>query len=85
MEVEAMRSRMNDTLSAGQVYSWTLEFLLKARLVKDHGWRCTAQVVLSIALRAAGRCISIFAACRDLAQGPCAQAVMDASPAGSSC
>jgi hypothetical protein len=35
-------------------------------------------VVLSIALRAAGRCISVFAACRDLAQGPCAQAVMDA-------
>ena len=73
-----MRSRMNDTISAGEVYSWTLEFLLKARLVKDHGWQCTAQVVLSIALRAAGRCISIFAACRDLAQGPCAQAVMDA-------
>ena len=73
-----MRSRMNDTVSSDQVYSWTLEFLLKARLVKDHGWLCTARVVLSIVLRAAGRCISVFAACRDLAQGPCAQAVMDA-------
>lgn len=75
-----MRSRTNATVTvtSGQVYSWTLEFLLKARLVKDHGWQCTAQVVLSIALRAAGRCISIFAACRDLAEGPCAQAVMDA-------
>jgi len=73
-----MRSRMNDTITSGQVYSWALEFLLKARLVKDHGWRCTARVVLSIVLRAAGRGISVFAACRDLAQGPCAQAVMDA-------
>jgi hypothetical protein len=73
-----MRSRMNDTITAAQVYSWTLEFLLKARLVKEHGWLCTARVVLSIVLRAAGRCISVFAACRDLAEGPCAQAVMDA-------
>lgn len=73
-----MRSRMNDTITSGQVYSWTLEFLLKARLLKDHGWLCTARVVLSIVLRAAGRCISVFAACRDLAQGPCAQAVMNA-------
>ena len=77
-----MRSRMNDTITSGEVYSWTLEHLLKARLVKDHGWLCTARVVLSIALRAAGRCISVFAACRDLAQGPCAQAVMDALSAG---
>jgi hypothetical protein len=69
---------MNDTVTSDQVYSWTLEFLLKAGLVKDHGWLCTARVVLSIVLRAAGRCISVFAACRDLARGPCAQAVMDA-------
>ncbi len=73
-----MRSRMNDTITSGQVYSWTLEFLLRARLVKDHGWRCTAPVVLSIVLRAAARGISVFAACRDLVGGPCAQAVMDA-------
>ena len=66
---EAMRSRMNDTITADQVYSWTLEFLLKARLVKDHGWLCTARVVLSIVLRAAARSISVSAACRDLAHG----------------
>ena len=73
-----MRSRMNDTITSGQVYSWSLDFLLKARLVRDHGWRCTAQVVLSVVLRASARCVSVFAACRDLAQGPCAQAVMNA-------
>jgi hypothetical protein len=77
-----MRSRMNNTITSGQVYSWALEFLLKAKLVKDHGWLCTARVVLSIVLRAAGRGISVFAACRDLAHGPCAQAVMDALSEG---
>src|SRR5205809_6152693 len=73
-----MRSRMNYTITSGQVYSWTLQTLLEAKLVKDHGWLCTAQVVLSLVVRAAARCISVFAACRDLARGPCAQAVMDA-------
>jgi hypothetical protein len=73
-----MRSRMNYTITSGQVYSWTLTSLLQAKLVKDHGWRCTAQVVLGIVLRAAARSISVFAACRDLAGGPCGQAVMDA-------
>jgi hypothetical protein len=56
----------------------TLESLSKAKLVKDHGWLCTASVVLSIVLRAAARSISISAACRDLAKGPCDQAVMTA-------
>jgi hypothetical protein len=55
-----------------------LESLSKAKLVKDHGWLCTASVVLSIVLRAAARSISISAACRDLAKGPCDQAVMTA-------
>lgn len=73
-----MRSRMNYTLRSGQVYSWALASLLQVKLVKDHGWRCTAQVVLSILLRAAARSISVSAACRDLAKGPSDQAVMDA-------
>jgi hypothetical protein len=69
---------MNYTITSGQVYSWTLTSLLQAKLVKDHGWQCTAQVMLGIVLRAAARSISVFAACRDLAGGPCGQAVMDA-------
>ena len=73
-----MRSGMNYTITSGQVYSWTLTSLLQAKLVKDHGWLCTAQVVLGIVLRAAARCISVCAACRDLARAPSDQAVMDA-------
>ena len=73
-----MRSGTNCTITSGQVCSWTLGTLLQAKIAKDHGWRCTASVVLSIVLRAAARSISVSAACRDLAKGPSDQAVMTA-------
>jgi hypothetical protein len=55
-----------------------LDWLLEARLLKDHGWLCTVQVVWNIVLRAAARMVSIGAACRDLAHAPCDQAVFNA-------
>src|SRR3972149_6824628 len=73
---EAMRSGTNCTITSREVYSWAQKDLLQAKLVKDHGWLCTATVVLAIVLRAAARSISIHAACRDLAKGPCGEAVM---------
>ncbi len=73
-----MRSGTNCTITSGEVYSWGRECLMQAKLVKDHGWRCTAAVVLGIVLRAAARSISVSAACRDLAKGPSDQAVMTA-------
>ncbi len=73
-----MRSGTNYTITSAEVYSWTRECLLQAKLAKDHGWLCTATVVLGIVLRAAARSISVSAACRDLARGPSDQAVMTA-------
>lgn len=73
-----MRSGTEYTTTSRQVYSWCLESLLNAKLLKDHGWRCTATVVLSVVLRAAARSISVSAACRDMAKGPSDQAVMTA-------
>jgi hypothetical protein len=73
-----MRSTTRYTITSREVYSWAQEHLLQAKLAKDHGWLCTATVVLGIVLRAAGRSISISAACRDLAHGPSDQAVMTA-------
>lgn len=73
-----MRSGTNCSITSSEVYSWTRECLLQAKLAKDHGWLCTATVVLAIVLRAAARSISVSAACRDLAQGPSDQAVMTA-------
>lgn len=77
-----MRSGTNCTINSGQVHSWALGLLTDARLVKDHGWKCTAAIVLGITLRAAARCISVSAACRDLAKAPSDQAVMTALEEG---
>ena len=73
-----MRSRMSHTITASRVHQWALEWLLQAKLLQDHGWRCTAQVTWSVLLRAAARMVSICAACRDLAGAPSDQAVFDA-------
>jgi len=73
-----MRSRTNCIISSCEVYSWIQKWLLHIRLLKDHGWKCTAPVVLGIVLRAAARKISVSAACDDLSRAPSDQAVMTA-------
>lgn len=73
-----MRSRKCCSISAGEVHSWALRWLVQAKLVKDHGPKCTSVMLLTIVLRAAARSISVSAACRDLAQAPSDQAVMTA-------
>jgi hypothetical protein len=73
-----MRSRTNCTIGRSEVYAWAQDWLLQANLVKDHGWLCRAAVVLAVVLRAAGRSISVSAACQDLGRGPSDQAVMTA-------
>ena len=40
-----MRSRTNCIINSGQVHSWSLGLLVDAKLVKDHGWKCTAAIV----------------------------------------
>lgn len=78
-----MRSRMNSIVSCSEVHQWALLWLMQAELLKDRGARkCTPIVVWSIVLRAAARMISVFAACRDLANAPSQQAVFDALEAG---
>lgn len=73
-----MRSRTNHTVSSGEVHSWAVSWLTDAKLLKDHGWLCTAVVVWSVILRAAARSVSISAACRDLAHAPSDQAITNA-------
>jgi hypothetical protein len=73
-----MRSRMNYSVSGTQVHQWALQWLLQANLIKDHGRLCTAATVWNLVLRAAARMTSVFAACRDLAYAPSAQAVFNA-------
>lgn len=52
--------------------------MVQAKLLKDHGWKCTAVVVWGMLLRAAAQMISIFGACRDLAGAPCEEALLNA-------
>jgi len=73
-----MRSRMSHTISSREVHGWALQWLVQAKLLKDHGWLCTAVVVWNLVLRAAARSISIPAACRDLSGSPSDQAIMNA-------
>lgn len=77
-----MRSGKYSTVSSGQVHTWALAWLVQAKLVKDHGWLCTSAVLLNIVLRAAARCTSISAACRDLPHGPSDRATMIALSEG---
>lgn len=73
-----MRSGTNHTISSREVYQWAVDRLVNARLIADHGWLCTAAVVWSVVLRAAARMTSIYAACRDLADAPSNQALLNA-------
>jgi hypothetical protein len=73
-----MRSRKSHSINSQEVHQWCLNWLLEASLLKDHGWLCTATVVWGIVLRAAARMSSIYAAVRDLADGPSGQAVFNA-------
>src|SRR5688572_457076 len=57
-----MRSTTCCTITGGEVHAWALNWLLQSKLLKDHGWKCTAAVVLNIVLRAAARSISPSAA-----------------------
>jgi hypothetical protein len=77
-----MRSRKNSIVSRTEVHQWALQRLVESKLLKDHGWLCTAVVVWNVLLRAAARIISVFAACFDLAEAPSQQAVFDALEAG---
>lgn len=73
-----MRSRKQHTISSRQVHQCVLERLTLASKMKDHGWLCTAATVWNVVFRAAAALISIHAACRDLPEGPCGQAILDA-------
>jgi hypothetical protein len=77
-----MRLRNSSVVSSREVHEWTLNWLLQAKLLKDHGWLCTATVVWNIVLRAAAQMISICAACGDMANAPSDQAVFTALAEG---
>jgi putative transposase len=74
-----MRSRKHLIVSSSDLHQWALQWLLKAELLrKRDGCSYGVDVVWSIVLRAAARMISVFAACRDLSEGPSEQTIFNA-------
>jgi len=68
---------MSHSISSHEVHECAIQGLLQAKLLKDHGWLCSAVVLWNVLLRAAARRMSLFAACRDLSEAPSDQAVYD--------
>jgi hypothetical protein len=77
-----MRSSQDAHLSSPQVHRWALQWLLDARLLRDHGPVCTAAAVWNVLLYAAARLASLVAACRDLSAAPSQQAAFQALKGG---
>ena len=66
-----MRSRKNEyIITKDEVHGYASEWLGTALRFEYEGRKCTATVLLQILLIAASRVVSVFAACRDLADAP---------------
>ena len=73
-----MRSRTDYIVTKDEVYSYANDWLASALRLEYAGTRCNASILLQVLLIAAARVVSIFAACRDLADAPSDQTIRNA-------
>src|SRR2546428_2972237 len=73
-----MRSRKDYIITKTEVHDYANHWLSSALRLEYEGTKCTAGTVFEILLIAAARVVSIFAACRDLADAPCDQTIRNA-------
>ena len=73
-----MRSRPQYIITKDQVHDYANDWLSTALKLEYRGRKCTAEILLQILLIAAARTVSIFAACRDLADAPSDQTIRNA-------
>jgi Transposase DDE domain len=73
-----MRSLPDYIVTKDEVYGHANHWLGSALQLKYEGVKCNASTLLSVLLIAAARVVSIFAACRDLADAPCDQTIRNA-------
>ncbi len=66
-----MRSHTDYILTKDEVHGYASHWLEKSLQLEYEGTKCTASTILQVLLIAASRMVSIFAACRDLADAPC--------------
>src|SRR5688572_3450724 len=73
-----MRSHSDCIVTKEEVHGYANHWLSTALRLEYEGTRCTASTLLQILLIAAARMVSIFAACRDLADAPSDQTIRNA-------
>jgi len=73
-----MRSRKDYIITKDEVHGYANQWLSSALRLEYEGTKCTAGTLLEILLIAAARVVSIFAACRDLADAPSDQTIRNA-------
>lgn len=73
-----MRSRGQYIITKDEVHGYANHWLNTALKLEYEGTKCTASTLLQILLIAAARTVSIYAACRDLADAPTDQTVRNA-------
>ncbi len=73
-----MRSRKQYIITKDEVHAYAESWLGVALQLEYEGYKCTTSTLLQILLLAAARTVSLFAACRDLADAPSDNTVRNA-------
>lgn len=73
-----MRSRSDYIVTKEEVHGYANHWLASGLKLRDYGRKGTAETVIQVLLLAAARVVSVFAACRDLADAPCDQTIRNA-------
>jgi hypothetical protein len=73
-----MRSQKDYIVTKDLVHGYASQWLGSALRLEYEGTKCTASILLQVLLIAAARVVSIFAACRDLADAPSDQTIRNA-------
>jgi len=73
-----MRSRTEYIITKADVHAYAVDWLGTAIRLEYQGYKCSTSVLLQVLLIAAARVVSLFAACRDLADAPSDQTIRNA-------
>jgi putative transposase len=73
-----MRSQTEYIITKSEVHAYAEDWLGTALRLEYKGYKCSTSVLLQVLLIAAARVVSLFAACRDLADAPSDQTIRNA-------
>jgi hypothetical protein len=73
-----MRSRGEYIITKSEIHAYAEDWLGTAIRLEYRGYKCTRSVLLQVLLIAAARVVSLFAACRSLADAPSDQTIRNA-------